>query len=154
MKGEEAVTLAEVRTTSKPLHHENALTHNLGPLVFLSVLFTHSAQAQRVMPYYDCDGGVNAMVEYNGQLVLGGSFLGFNGHERRNLQGWDGTAHFDYPEAFDDVNFIVTDMVVFNGDLIVAGWDTVYHGVARWDGSGWQPMGTAFQSGRAYDLAY
>ena len=93
----------------------------LGP-VFLSVRFTHSAQAQRVMPYYDCDGGVNAMVEYNGQLVLGGSFLIFNGHERRNLQGWDGTAHFDYPEAFDDVNFIVTDMVVFNGDLIVAGW--------------------------------
>jgi hypothetical protein len=129
--------------------------HNLlGPVVLI-VLFAASAHAQRVMPYHAgiTDGSsVNVMVEYNGQLVLGGDFKAFNGHERRNLQGWDGTDHYDYPGAFQNVGFSVNDLVVLNGDLIVAGRDTDYHGVARWDGSGWHPMGAAFQSGWALDL--
>ena len=121
--------------------------HNLlGPVVLI-VLFTAAAKAQQLLPYY---GGttqgviVNAMVEYNGQLVLGGTFLTFNGHERRNLQGWDGTDHYDYPGAFEQSTYRVNDLVVFNGDLIVAGRDTDYHGVARWDGSEWHNMGAGF----------
>ncbi len=129
--------------------------HNLlGPVVLI-VLFTVAAKAQRVMPYFDgiTDGSsVDAMVEYNGQLVLGGNFLAFNGHQRRNLQGWDGTDHYDYPGAFEQTTFRVNALVVFNGDLIVAGRDTDYHGVARWDGSEWHNMGAGFQGDWVWDL--
>lgn len=123
--------------------------HNLmGPLVLI-VLFTASAQAQRVMPYYDgiTDGShVNTMVEYNGQLVIGGRFNAFYWHARNGLQGWDGATLYDYPGAFES-SLGVNAMVVFNGDLVVAGFDTTYQGIARWDGSGWHAMGMEFPNG-------
>ena len=60
--------------------------------------------SQRVLPVGEGtvgQGSVYDMVEYNGQVILGGLFASFNGHARKNLQGWDGANHFDYPGAFE-----------------------------------------------------
>ncbi len=123
-------------------------------ILLLAVSFA-SAEAQRILPYYNGTTGgqgVAAMVEYNGQLVMGGSFSSFNGHGRMNLQGWDGTTYFDYPGAFDAVGTKIASLIVFNGDLIAAGTDPNFGNVAGWDGSGWLHLGSGPSTNRVVDM--
>lgn len=72
------------------------------PACLCSVSIVFGLHAQRVLPIgtgLAGGTGINDMVEYNGQLIIGGYFQTFNGHERWNLQGWDG-AHHDYVGGF------------------------------------------------------
>ena len=50
------------------------------------------------------------------------------------------------------MNGLVISLTVHNGDLIAGGFFTTAssqtaNGVARWDGSAWQPMSTGMQDG-------
>ncbi|MBK7295439.1 MAG: T9SS type A sorting domain-containing protein [Flavobacteriales bacterium] len=100
--------------------------------------------SQRVLPVGEGtvgQGSVYDMVEYNGQVILGGLFASFNGHARKNLQGWDGANHFDYPGAFEAPTNRVSALEIYNGDLIAGGNEPILGNIARWDGSTWHPMG-------------
>ncbi|MBP7513408.1 MAG: hypothetical protein KA791_02600, partial [Flavobacteriales bacterium] len=108
-------------------------------------LMLSTLEAQRMLPIgTGADNiGISAMVAYNGELVLGGSFATFNDHARRNLQGWDGgTGHNDLPGAFANAPERVSAMAVFQGDLIAAGRENTFGNIARWDGTAWSAMGS------------
>lgn len=121
-------------------------------LVGAGLLSFSMTNAQRILPTgTGTDGtGINAMASYNGELVLGGFFANFNGHARRNIQGWDGaSAHNDMAGAFDAAPERVSALVVFEEDLIAGGRETSLNNIARWDGSAWSAMG----SGRSQRVA-
>ncbi|MCB0765557.1 MAG: hypothetical protein KDB84_12665, partial [Flavobacteriales bacterium] len=102
--------------------------------------------AQRLLPVGSgIQGlGVYDMIEYDGELVIGGFYTRFNDHLRRNLQAWDGTQHNDLPGAFEAGPSRVLALEVFEGDLIAAGRDNGAGLVTRWDGSSWTNMGASF----------
>ncbi len=92
------------------------------------------------------DGPVRAMVEYNGDLIVGGEFTASGKVPLNHLGRWDGR---EWHPLGHGVDHTVVSLHVHDGDLIVggsfdvAGEDTAY-GVARWDGNTWQPMGAGF----------
>ncbi len=90
--------------------------------------------------------GVFALTDYQGFLVVGGSFHQFLGHERVNLQAWDGTEHHDLPGAFATLANRVRAMVVYEGDLIVAGTEPAFGHVARWDGTTWNALASGLSA--------
>ncbi len=90
--------------------------------------------------------GIMSMVEYDGKLILGGWYSNFNGHQRRNLQAWDGDLHNDLPGAFEDGYHRVNSLTIFENDLIAAGLEPSYDNIARWDGDQWSSIGTGFTS--------
>jgi hypothetical protein len=108
-------------------------------LVFQSVILS----AQRLLPLGEgITGTVNAMVVHEDLLVVAGSFSTFDGHFRRNIQAWDGVAHFDMPGAFEQENEQVNSLLIHAGHLIAGGREEGFQHVARWNGSVWEMMGT------------
>ena len=89
---------------------------------------------------------VSAFAEYNGHLVLGGDSNrgdGFNG-----LVSWDGDRI--WLSLGKGVDGTVFDLQVFNGDLYAGGnfrfADGLHvNGIARWNGSLWQPLRNAYE---------
>jgi hypothetical protein len=86
-------------------------------------------------------GGILDMVEYEGRLVIGGVFPAFNGHERRNLQAWDGTTHDDLGDGFTTTGSRVRRLLVHEGNLIAAGLESSQGRIRSWDGNGWTTIG-------------
>src|ERR1043165_7379934 len=84
---------------------------------------------------YDCfqQGAVTTITEYNGDVVVGGLFFCATGGDFDCLARWNGTDWAPIPENSWEVVF---KLLVYNGDLIVAGG---YGGrnIARWNGSEW-----------------
>ncbi len=112
-------------------------------LLFFVLLITFS-YGQRVVPIGSGVIGSNVfdMIEYDGKMVIGGFFQSFNGHARNNIQGWDGTQHFDMAGAFEGQFEKVRALEVFQGDLIAAGGINSDGMVYRWNGTQWSEMGT------------
>lgn len=111
----------------------------------VAILIPNLIDAQRVVPYgsgVSGGTGVNDLAVYGDQLIIAGRFTEFNSHVRRNIQGWDGTQHFDMPGAFEDPSDVVLAMEVYQGDLIVAGNDADVQHIARWNGVQWSSIGT------------
>lgn len=74
---------------------------------------------QRLLSYHD--GAVSSLVEYGGQLVIGGSFF-WDDPTRRCLAGWDGsTWHSFGDQSGEGVNGIVRGMALTSGGLFVTG---------------------------------
>lgn len=110
------------------------------------------------------DGSVNYLIEYNGQLYAGGNF-GSAGGDPLYPQTATFIACF-YEGQWHPVggvgggmNDTVTDMVVYNGELIVSGyfnkadWLTptgedynpnpvLVNHIAKWNGVNWSPLGS------------
>jgi len=92
---------------------------------------------------------VNCLLEFNGELYAGGRF-GFAGgpildpQETPYIAKFNGTQWLPVGEGMD---WTVTDMTIYDGDLIVSGYFT-YAGavsanyIARWDGSNWYSLGS------------
>ena len=114
------------------------------------------AWAQRVVPLgqgITTGLGVFDMIEYEGELVIGGLYSAFDGHARNNIQAWDGTQHFDLPGAFTGNSNRVDALELFEGDLIATGNDASVGNVARWNGIAWAQMGGGLSArGRALTL--
>lgn len=92
-------------------------------------------------------GDINAMVEYQGRLVIGGNFSAYDGAPGTRLAAWDGTTWSDF-----DLEFTlryhpsgVTSLLVRGSDLIVAGdfmtADSTVADLARWDGTTLSQLG-------------
>jgi hypothetical protein len=92
---------------------------------------------------------VNFLIEYNGQLYAGGRFGCAGGdplypQEVGYIARFDGTA---WHPVGGGMNFTVTDMVVYNGELIASGLFTQAGNVsanyiAKWNGGNWSPIGS------------
>lgn len=103
-------------------------------------------EAQRVVPIgpsMEGQFGVFDMVVYDGALVVAGWYRTFAGHERPNIQLWDGTDHYDLPGAFEQPSAAVYAVEVHEGNLYASGYDLSAGSIARWDGSSWAWLPTA-----------
>jgi hypothetical protein len=115
-------------------------------------------------------GYVNSMIVYNGQLYAGGSFATAGGaplYERdaAYIARFDGT---EWHPVGGGMNANVTDMVIYNGELVVSGFFTraAYltskgtenpgsisaNYIARWNGTSWSPLGSGM-NGKVTALA-
>ena len=90
-------------------------------------------------------GEVNAAVEFNGDLYLGGAML--NGPA--DLAKWDGTS-WSFSSVFDGKYPWISALHVHNGSLYaagaVSGFAGLNHFVQRMDGSAWTPIGNEFNN--------
>lgn len=95
---------------------------------------------------------VNALTAYNGELVAGGEFNIAGSQNAKNIARWNGT--FWQPLGAG-LNGDVTALTVFNDGLIASGTFTTAgllpngqpqpaNHIARWNGSGWQPLRPRF----------
>ncbi|HYF14522.1 MAG TPA: hypothetical protein VD971_05545 [Phycisphaerales bacterium] len=88
---------------------------------------------------------ITCAVEWNGRLIVGGSFDRIDGVLCSQIAAWDGTT---FSPLGSGLNFFGPDeLAVYNGDLIAAGDFTQAGGVpvlnaARFDGSRWHAMGS------------
>ncbi|MFZ1947515.1 MAG: hypothetical protein WAW06_08195 [bacterium] len=90
------------------------------------------------------DSWVNAMVEYDGKLIVGGAFSRVGDKVVGGIAAWDGTTW----SALEGADCTVMALAVYNGELIAGGYG-LFHtqsgsavwGIARWDGSSWRRLG-------------
>jgi hypothetical protein len=93
-------------------------------------------------------GGVFAMTEYNGNLVVGGAFPTAGMVTCNFIANWNGTAWSAIgPIASPGVNSTVRALLVDGGALYVGGSFTSAGGmpanrIAKWSGSSWSALGT------------
>ena len=86
---------------------------------------------------------VNAIVEYNGDIIVGGEFTTAGGVNVGYIAKWDG---MQWSSLAQGVNGPVDALAVFNGNLYVGGTFTTAGGspannIAKWDGATWTAMG-------------
>ncbi len=90
-------------------------------------------------------GEVNAAVEFNGALYIGGAML--NGPA--DLAKWDG-ASWTFTSVFEGKYPLINALHVHNGELYAAGSISGFAGITefvqRWDGSQWLPVGVPFDA--------
>jgi hypothetical protein len=90
--------------------------------------------------------GINAVINYNGQIVVAGNFNSIDSVPCENIAAWDGS-HWSI--LGNGLNYTgattVSTLTVYNGDLYaggtfqLSGADSVSN-IARWNGSYWSPV--------------
>lgn len=101
--------------------------------------------------------GCTALTTFHGELIAAG---GGGSMAPANVVRWDGTqwtqmgdaftGYIGSPSPIPEYTTLVRALVVYNGELIAGGdfykvGATICNGVARWDGSQWQPLGEGLQ---------
>jgi len=95
------------------------------------------------------DGTVNALANYNGNIIAGGSF-GFSGSTViENIASWNGSS---WEVMASGLNGTVWDLVEYDGKLIATGsfelsGSTACNGIAMWDGTSWSAIGGSLEGG-------
>jgi hypothetical protein len=94
-------------------------------------------------------GWVQALAIYNGELIAGGSFTPPGGNPENGIARWDGTSWqaLGMGIAYSSFDVGVRALTVYNGELIAGGYfsaagGVTVNGIARWDGTSWQALGT------------
>ncbi|MEO6595236.1 MAG: hypothetical protein ABIP94_10835, partial [Planctomycetota bacterium] len=92
---------------------------------------------------------VSSLCEYNGDLIVAGTFDRAGGQPRNHIARWDGTAFQALGQGLTEFggDAEVRSLTVFNSELYAAGtFDTAgglpAQGIARWNGTSWSPCGT------------
>lgn len=87
---------------------------------------------------------VKAMIEYDGDLIIGGAFTHVAGQEANGVARWDGSEWHSMGGGFAGEVF---GFAVYGDWLYACGWffsdpDNLYEyeGIARWTGSAWSPV--------------
>jgi hypothetical protein len=90
------------------------------------------------------NGRVRAMIEFDGDLIVGGEFTEAGGQEAFNVARWDGSSWYAMGDGFAGE---VYDFAIYGGSLYASGWffndpefTQEYEGIARWIGSAWGPL--------------
>jgi hypothetical protein len=105
---------------------------------------------------------VDCLLEYNGNLIVGGAFSNAGGNFANNIASWDGTTWSTLGSGVigpaiavigcDGIGAIgssygyVSSMAIFNNELYVGGYFNNAGGVsvsniAKWDGTNWSDVG-------------
>ena len=86
---------------------------------------------------------VDAIAEYDGKLVVGGSFASAGALPARSLAQWDGSRWSSFGSgAYHDVE----SMAVYGGELYIGAWGlrlvdgVAVHDFAKWNGTSWSPI--------------
>ncbi len=87
---------------------------------------------------------VYAVVEYNGELIIGGDFSSVNGIPANGIAVWNGLSWAPLASGINGGS--VKSLAVFNGDLYVGGSFTTAgqvsaNNIARWNGVSWSSLG-------------
>lgn len=116
--------------------------------VLLFIPITSSAQTSADHWWSDqfhlsgLDGQVNCMVEYEGNLVIGGTFTSVDGTAFNRIVSWNGTT---FLPLGDGLAHAPREFAVYNGELyvLVEGVDTLPSGTSslvKWNHSEWLPV--------------
>lgn len=98
-------------------------------------------------------GEVLGATVYNNQLIVCGTFDEIDGLTVNGVAAFDGNNWTPLGVGVRDSTIygiqLVNDLIVFNGELYVAGRgmivDSVYTGLAKWDGTNWSKVGQFFE---------
>ena len=118
-------------------------------LIFLGI--SQSINAQGIYVWSPINGGVNghvnAIVEFQNDIIVAGAFTQAGGFPALNIARWNGT---NWEDVGGGLNGEIHALAVFGTDLVAAGKflqtttnDTAYR-VFRFDGNQWFPLGTGF----------
>ena len=97
-------------------------------------------------------GGVQALHEFNGDLVAGGRFAAAGSVAASNIARWDGVAWHNLAEGITGTPFhpwdafYVSALTEYHRDLIAGGFfnkagTAETQQIAAWDGASWRPLG-------------
>lgn len=108
----------------------------------------------RELPGFYASAGAHAFAEYQGRLVVGGSFLYAGTEAAPSIAAWDGRR---WHPLGSGVEGVVRSLAVYDGELVAAGTFRSAGGVpvnniAAWDGARWRALGPGISSDLAqYD---
>ena len=93
----------------------------------------------------DANGAVFAITEYNGDLIVGGSFTMVDGVHADGIAKWNGAAWSPLGGGLSEYATIYA-LATYDGKLIAGGWIESADGVpvsnvAAWDGNSWSAVG-------------
>jgi hypothetical protein len=93
------------------------------------------------------DGSVTAVAEYNGDLIVAGTFLYAGTNRVNRIARWDGEAWF--PMAGGMNNYVFA-LAIYDGKLIAGGnfskaGDADAARIAQWDGTSWRAIGSGIE---------
>lgn len=103
-------------------------------------------------------GRIESLCEYNGELYAGGYFDSIGGKQAFCIAKWNGLTWDSVPNSYFlgnyanpfGLNLEIFAMVVYNGELVVAGstWENGNQprNIAKWDGTAWSQLGTGFNN--------
>jgi hypothetical protein len=106
-------------------------------------------------------GYVDALCVYEGELVVGGSFIETNYNEAtqyrmevNRIVKWDGNRWKGFGNGLSGAVNVYT---IYNGNIVAAGGFTraggkIVNGIAMWNGSEWQKLGTGVSGGNVFAL--
>ena len=97
------------------------------------------------------DGTIAAIVSYNDELYVAGTFTSAGGVAAANIAKWDGSSWSALGSGLTGPSATVRTLIVFNGELCVGGSFTSAGGVsvahtAKWDGTSWSALGAGVNS--------
>ena len=104
---------------------------------------------------------VQAMVEWNGVLVIAGTFDRVDGQPMSCVARWDGSSWAPLGGglalSFDEAD--VRALAVFNNELYAAGqFDTAggqpASAIAKWNGASWSPVGSGLRQNGGAEVGY
>lgn len=109
------------------------------------------------------NGATYTMIEYNNELYIGGSFqyqLHFPGPiqtQLRHIAKWNGIS-FDTLGSGMNTGGYVTEMIIYNGELIIAGDFSSANGlpankIVKWNGSNFDTLGSRILGQKIMALA-
>ena len=101
------------------------------------------------------DGGASALTEYNGSLIVSGSFTRVNQMAAAGVVAWNGT---DWSLLGSGIHGSIMAAAVYGSELIVAGsLDSAGSGavanIAAWNGTNWHALGQGIRSANAQVFA-
>ena len=84
-------------------------------------------------------GGVTTMATYNGQLVVGGSFLSIGGTSVNNIAAWNGTSWSPLGSGIQGTPLAMTVLsgVLYVGGSLTSAGGTPVGNFASWNGAAW-----------------
>lgn len=97
---------------------------------------------------------VNQFLDYDGQLLVCGSFASANGSTANGIARWNGATWSAFPgggvRKTNGDPGVIRSAVPFNGELIVGGefaraGETDANNIAAWNGSAWRPLAEGIQ---------
>jgi hypothetical protein len=87
---------------------------------------------------------VDALLEFDGQLVVGGSFTSAGGTAANGLAAWDGSQWSALGSApGESLSGFILSLAIYQDELVAGGYFGLSGGgggIARWDGDQWLPL--------------